>query len=167
MLGRDGIAGLVCLAVSLGLLVLTRGLPPAIMVTIGPAFYPRVVLSAMAALSAILIAMDLLAWHRRRTAPALAPVAAAPEAPAFHPNYGLVLATFVIFGLYVMLLPGLGFRAGTVLFVAALQVTLEWPRTWRRWAVVALVAVGTAAICFLVFEDYLSVLLPRGQWTGL
>lgn len=52
-LSRDGISGLVCLIVSLGMLALTWGLPPAVMVPIGPAFYPRVVVSTMAVLSAI------------------------------------------------------------------------------------------------------------------
>jgi hypothetical protein len=54
-----------------------------------------------------------------------------------------------------------------VLFVAGLQVALSWPRTASRWVVVVLVALGTAVVCDLVFERYLSVLLPRGDWTGL
>jgi hypothetical protein len=28
------------------------------------------------------------------------------------------------------------------------------------------VAVGTSAVTYLVFEQYLTVLLPRGTWTG-
>jgi hypothetical protein len=87
-----------------------------------------------------------------------------PEAPA---NYPLVLATFVAFGLYILLLPELGFLISTFLFVAGLQVTLEWPATWKRWALVVAVALATAFACHLVFEDYLSVLLPRGNWSGM
>jgi hypothetical protein len=44
MMSRDGISGLVCLAISIALLTQTFGLPPATIVPIGPAFYPRVVL---------------------------------------------------------------------------------------------------------------------------
>lgn len=165
MLGRDGIAGLVCLAISLWLLLLTRGLPPPLMVPIGPAFYPRVVLSFMAVLSVVLIGVDLAAARRRRAEPAA--VAAEAKAPEAHPNYTLVLATFIVFGLYIAVLPELGFRISTVLFMAALQVTLEWPRSWKRWLLVAAIAVATTAICVLAFEDYLSVLLPRGRWSGL
>jgi hypothetical protein len=161
MLGRDGIAGLICLGVSLALLVMTLGLPPAVEVPVGPAFYPRVTLFFLAGLSLILIVLDVMA-HRRQ--PAGAPVAVAPG-PAR--NYRLVLVTFVQFGLYIALLPELGFRIATALFVAALQVALDWPRLSKQWALVLVVAVGTSLVCFTVFEDYLSVLLPRGRWSGL
>lgn len=163
MLGRDGIAGLVCLAISVGFLLLTRGLPPAIMVPIGPAFYPRLVLSFMALLSVILIGLDLRA-ARRQPAPAASASAKAAEA---RPNYRLVLAAFIAFGLYVAALPELGFRISTFLFVTGLQVTLEWPRGWKQWLLALGVALATTVACQLVFEDYLSVLLPRGRWSGL
>ena len=159
MFSRDSISGLLCLAISLFLLALTFNLPPATMVPIGPAFYPRLVLSLMAVLSAILIVMDVRA---ARTSPA--PMAAA-TGPA--PNYRLVLTTFILFGLYIALLPALGFRIATFLFVLALQITLEWPQDWKRWLVALVVALGTAAVCHFVFEDYLSVLLPRGTWSGM
>lgn len=162
MLTRDGIAGLVCLAVSIWLLLLTRGLPPAIMVPIGPAFYPRVVLLILAVLSLTLIAIDILAGAQRRATTAAAPEIAAPRS-----NYLLVLATFVEFGLYIAILPELGFRISTFLFVLALQLTLEWPRTWKRWAIAVIVAVATPLVCHLVFDNYLSVILPRGSWSGL
>ncbi|MFY9686392.1 MAG: hypothetical protein WAJ88_11395, partial [Pseudolabrys sp.] len=91
MLSRDGVSGLVCLAISVILLTQTFGLPPATIVPIGPAFYPRVVLSILMLLSVILIALDLRAM-RTAAAPAAAPAAGPP------PNYRLVLATFIEFG---------------------------------------------------------------------
>jgi hypothetical protein len=157
-LSRDGIAGLICLAVSVGMLALTWGLPPAVMVSIGPAFYPRVVVSILALLSILLIWMDVAAAPARAAAP---PAAASPPA-----NYRLVLATFIEFGLYILLLPLIGFRLSTFLFVLALQVTLEWPTSNVRWALVVLIAVAVSIASFYIFEDYLSVLLPRGTWTG-
>ena len=161
MLGRDGVAGLVCLAVSIFLLYLTLGLPPAVMVPIGPAFYPRIVLSLLALLSVILIGLDLRAMR-------LAGAGTAPAVPAGSaPNYRLVLATFIEFGIYIALLPPLGFRISTFLFVLALEVTLEWPRSLTRWLLAIAVAVATSLVCYLVFEDYLSVLLPRGTWSGM
>jgi hypothetical protein len=54
----------------------------------------------------------------------------------------------------------------TALFVATLQAALDRPRTPRDWTVLAAVALGTAAVAYLVFERYLLVLLPRGAWTG-
>jgi putative tricarboxylic transport membrane protein len=162
MLTRDGIAGFVCLAIAIALLWLTRGLPSAVLVPIGPAFYPRVILGLTAVLSLILIVFDLRVARRTKGAPSVA-----VTAPAERPNYRLVLATFVLFGLYIALLPELGFRIATVLFVGVLQVTLEWPRSWKHWLMVLMVAVGTTLVCQFVFEDYLSVLLPRGRWSGL
>jgi hypothetical protein len=164
MLGRDGISGLVCLAISAILLTQTFGLPPATIVPIGPAFYPRIVLSILAILSIILIALDVRAMRTARAAPApaTAPAAASPQ-----PNYRLVLATFIEFGLYILLLPPLGFRIATFLFVLSLQVTLEWPRSGKHWVLAVLIAAATSLVCFFVFQDYLSVLLPRGTWSNM
>ncbi|MGB7259408.1 MAG: hypothetical protein WBD48_15145, partial [Pseudolabrys sp.] len=68
MLSRDGISGLVCLAIGIGLLLQTIGLPPAVMVPIGPAFYPRVVLGLMLFLSVLLIVLDFRAMRQLRAA---------------------------------------------------------------------------------------------------
>jgi hypothetical protein len=163
MLSRDGIAGLVCLALSIGMFTLTFGLPPAAMVPIGPAFYPRVVVLILGALSIILIVLDVLAMRSRPVRAAAA--AAATAGPA--PNYRLVLATFVEFGVYILLIPLIGFRISTFLFVLLLEVTLEWPRNPKHWILMIVVAVATSLVCFYVFEDYLSVLLPRGTWSGM
>ncbi len=150
MLGRDGIAGLVCLGGSLWFLALSRGLPQPALVPIGPGFYPRILLGIMAVLSAALVVSDLL--NRRR----------AVVAPA---RYRLVLVAFAIFAAYVALMPVLGYRVATFLFVGALQTALEPPRGARWWLVLA-VALLTTLVTYYVFERYLSVLLPRGRLTG-
>jgi len=67
---------------------------------------------------------------------------------------------------YIALLPLIGFRIGTVLFLAVFQLVLDRPRSLRQWALLAALAVGTSAVTYVVFEKYLSVLLPRGTWTG-
>lgn len=158
---RDGVAGLICLALAIGLLVLTRGLAQSSLVPIGPDFYPRIVLIIMAVLSAMLIASDL--WRQRaQAAPVTAPAATAPE----RRNYLLVGITFAIFAGYVVLLPLVGYRLSTFLFMAALQAVFEPPRSARRWIVLLISALVTAAVTYTVFEHYLSVLLPRGRWTG-
>jgi putative tricarboxylic transport membrane protein len=161
MFSRDSISGLVCLTISLVLLVMTFSLPPASMVPIGPAFYPRIVLGLTAVLSVLLIVIDV------RSMRALSISGVPPAAAGSPPNYRLVLATFVLFGLYIALLPGLGFRISTFLFVLALEVTLEMPRDTKRWVLAIAVAVATSLACHFVFEDYLSVLLPRGTWSAM
>jgi putative tricarboxylic transport membrane protein len=156
-MGRDGIAGLVLLAISLVLLVQSFQLPSLPIVPVGPGFYPAIVLSFMAAASALLVLQDLAKGR------ALSAVGA-DEAP--RRNYRLVVIAFAIVGAYVALLPLLGFRVATVLFVAVLQAALGQPRTARQWAVLAAIAVGTTAVSYFIFERYLLVLLPRGAWTG-
>jgi putative tricarboxylic transport membrane protein len=158
---RDGIAGLICLALSIGLLVLTRGLPQSSFVPVGPDFYPRIVLVIMAVLSVMLVVSDV--WQQRtQTAAAAAGAESKPEKR----NYRLVGLTFAVFAGYVVLLPLVGYRLATFLFMAALQAVIDPPRGTRRWAVVLVSALASAAITYVIFDNYLSVLLPRGRWTG-
>ena len=111
----------------------------------------------MAGSSALLIVQDVIK-HR---APAGAGVSDGPRR-----NYRLVVVAFAIVGAYVALLPLLGFRIATVLFVAGLQAALDRPKSARQWAVLVAIALGTAAVSYVIFEHYLLVLLPRGAWTG-
>jgi hypothetical protein len=159
-LGRDGIAGLIGLAVSLSLLPMSFGLPQLPIVPIGPGFYPALVLTFMASVSAVLVLQDAL--DRRAAAPA---ADAAPE-PEPRSAYALVAGAFAVTGAYIALLPQLGFRIATALFVAAFQLVLDRPRTLWQWAVLIVIALATAALTYVVFERYLLVLLPRGTWTG-
>lgn len=153
MIGRDGLAGLVAAATSLVLFWLTLGLERNPLVPIGPGFYPRLVLGVTAALGAALFLQDLL---RRRPA--------ARPAAAF--NYRLVALTFGAFAGYAVLLPLLGFRVATFLFVVGASFLLEPPRRAGLWARGLVLAAVTTVVCYYVFEQYLAVLLPRGAWTG-
>jgi len=156
-IGRDGIAGLILLAISLVLLVKSFQLPSLPIVPVGPGFYPAIVLSFMAAASALLVLQDLMKPR---------PVAETGAGDAPRRNYRLVVIAFAIVGGYVALLPLVGFRVATALFVGALQAALGRPQTARQWAVLAAIALGTAIASYFVFERYLLVLLPRGAWTG-
>jgi hypothetical protein len=155
-LGRDGWAGLAVLTASLVLFGLTLGLQDNPLVPIGPGFYPRIVLGVTALLSAWMVLADALA--ARRTAPR----AAADGARA---NYAMVVLMFAVFGLYVGALAYLGFRIATLAYVAAANALLDPPRGARGWARVALVALVSTVLVYVIFERELSVLLPRGRWT--
>jgi putative tricarboxylic transport membrane protein len=156
-IGRDGIAGLVLLVISLVLLVQSFQLPSLPIVPVGPGFYPAIVLSFMAAASALLVIQDVV----KQRGTAKAEVSDAPRR-----NYRLVVIAFAIVGAYVALLPLLGFRLATVLFVGTLQAALDRSKSTRQWVVLAAIALGTAAVSYFIFERYLLVLLPRGAWTG-
>lgn len=158
-LGRDGIAGLIGLAISLVLLPYAFGLPKLPIVPIGPGFYPAIVLCFLGAMSALLVLQDVVAQRRAVVSPS-------GEQAGPSRAYGLVAAAFAEVASYIFLLPLLGFRIATALFVAAFQLGLERPATLRQWSALVAVAIGTSAVTYLVFERYLTVLLPRGSWTG-
>lgn len=158
---RDGIAGLICLALSIVMLVLTRGLPQSSFVPVGPDFYPRIVLVIMVVLCVMLIASDL--WRQQSK---IAAAAVGAEPAAQKRNYRLVGMTFAVFAGYVVLLPLVGYRLATFLFMLALQAVIDPPRGVRRWVVVMVSALASSAVTYIVFDHYLSVLLPRGHWTG-
>ena len=155
MIGRDGLAGLVVFATSLVLFWLTLGLEKNPLVPIGPGFYPRIVLGVTAVLGFALVLADFLARRRAR------PVAVAGPTS----NYRLVVLAFGVFGGYVLLLPGLGFRIATFLFVAATNLLLEPPKRPSHWLRALALGAVTALVAYYVFEQYLAVLLPRGRWT--
>ena len=68
------------------------------------------------------------------------------------PNYVLVLASFAVFGAYVLALPGLGFRVATFLYVAAAGALLARPRDAKSWIKILALALVTAAVTYFVFE---------------
>lgn len=157
MPGRDGWAGLAVLAACLVLFALTLGLKGNPMVPIGPGFYPRIVLGVTALFAALLVMTD---WHARRRAPP-----AEPEAGPRR-NMVLVVSNFAVFGLYVAALPAFGFRLSTFAYVFAAQVLLDPSWRPRHLAAQFVLALATAALSWFAFERYLSVLLPRGAWSG-
>ncbi len=160
MLGRDGWAGLVILAGCGVLWWLTLGLKENPLVPIGPGFYPRIVIGVTAALALIVALGD---WLARRAGKVERKPASEPHG---HRNYALVVASFAAFGAYVLVLPGLGFRVATFLYVAGAAALLTRPRGAKSWLKLVALALLTAAITYVVFERYLQVLLPRGRWTG-
>jgi hypothetical protein len=152
-LSRDGWAGLAVLAASLFLFALTLGLKDNPLVPIGPGYYPRLVLGVTAVFALGLVVLDFLSKSP-------------PAARADKLNYGLVVGLFAVFGLYCGALPYLGFRLATLLYVAATNALLDVPRSFKGYLRVGTVALVTTAVVYFVFERYLTVLLPRGRWTG-
>jgi putative tricarboxylic transport membrane protein len=160
-LGRDGIAGLIGLAVSLALLPFAFGLPKLPIVPVGPGFYPALVLTFLVIVSGLLVVQDV--FVQRRMVPATAPATAADQPKR---AYGLVAAAFALTGAYIGMMPLLGFRISTALYVGLFQLVLERPASAQQWVRLVTLAVGTAVITYFAFEHYLFVLLPRGTWTG-
>ncbi len=159
-LGRDGVGGLVVFGGSLVLIWMTLGLKDSPMVPVGPGFYPRIVLGLTAVLGFAMFVND---WLDQRKALPAAPVAPR-EGPGL--NYTLVGLMFAVFAAYIIALPFVGFRIATFAYVAATNALLSPPKKPSHWARVLILALATAFLTHLLFERYLSVLLPRGRWTG-
>jgi len=147
-------------AIGIGLLVLCAVLywqaglvpvPP--FIPIGPSFYPRVMLIFLAGLAVWLIVEDLF---KKRS-----PAGEAKKAKGPAPNYRRVLWGFSIFLGYVACLDLIGFVTSTFLFILGLSWAVG-PRNAREVPKLAAVAAGTALACYLLFEKYLYVFLPRG-----
>lgn len=151
-MGRDGVVGLVLVAASAVLYWQTIGLPAAALVPLGPAVYPRSVLMLLAALGVALVAFDALGRRRGGTKPRA----------AGRTDYGGVLITFGVFAAYVVVLPLLGYRLATFLFVGGMQAALKRPKP-RDLAFLIGVALGTTIVTHYAFEVYLQILLPRGR----
>src|SRR3954470_13700600 len=162
-LSRDGIGGLVVFAGSLVLIGMTLGLKDSPLVPIGPGFYPRIVLGLSAVLS---FAMFINDWLDQRKAVPAPKVATAPARSGPGLNYGLVALMFAIFAAYAIALPFAGFRITTFAYVAITNALLAPPKSAKDWARVFILAAATAFLTHLLFESYLSVLLPRGRWTN-
>lgn len=156
MIGRDGISGLVVLAACVVLYAMTFSIEGNPLVAIGPAFYPRLALGVTGLLAALLVVADFRARGQRA-----GPARGAGE----RRNYALVVATFATFVGYVVLLPYLGYRIATFLFVLALRVLLDRPGGAKGWVGAIVLAALTTLVTWFVFEQYLAVLLPRGRWT--
>ena len=160
-LGRDGIAGLIGLAVSLVLLPQAFGLPKLPIVPVGPGFYPAIVLVFMAAGergagapglcgSAPRCRLQTSRRPRSRSAPT---GWCWPRSSSWRSTSRCCRCS--------------AFASRRSLFVAGFQLVLERPTTLRQWAMLAgdrdrhggdhLPACSS---------DTLSVLLPRGRWTG-
>jgi hypothetical protein len=151
-LSRDGWSGLAVLAASLLLFGLTLGLKDNPLVPIGPGYYPRIVLGITAIFAFSVFVIDLLDKTKQ-------------TGKREKLNYGMVVSMFAVFGLYCGALPFLGFRISTLLYIAATNALLDFPKNPKGWARVVAVSIITTVVVYYVFERYLTVLLPRGRWT--
>lgn len=74
-----------------------------------------------------------------------------------------VLLTFVIFGIYVLLLGYIGYIISTMLFLFAVYLLLA-QKSQKLWKV-GLGIISLTLIIFFIFQDVLSVFLPTGIWS--
>jgi putative tricarboxylic transport membrane protein len=158
-MGRDGWIGVGLLAFSGWLYANLHKIPANPLVPIGPALYPRIILLLTILLSLILVIQGLVAPQTDQTEKNKESTSSESWLKKYRPT----LLAFLVFGLYVLLLPKLGYLLSTVMFVTALQWLLGAP-SLRRLPGSLVVGVGTSLATYVVFEKYLHVFLPKGTW---
>lgn len=125
---------------------------------IGPSFFPKILLIAIIALTAVEVIRILVARQRG----AAAAGSGAPEGAkaGFFP-LDLALAVGITIG-YVVALHWIGFILSTIAFQALLLFTVF---RQRRWRIALGVPIVLTTVFFVIFIELMSVPLPRG--TGI
>lgn len=135
------------LLLALGLFAASRGLDDVAREgTLGPGFWPRVVLSGLALACLAKLAAE---WRRGRRDDAAAPPPIAR---------GRLAAAIALILLYVLAVPALGFALATVAFIAAFM-TLAGARSPL---VIAINALGGTVVLLYTFVKLVYLPLPKG-----
>jgi len=145
MTHHDTIAGFALLAICAFVFWLTLGFsePPSMLSqNVPPTFFPRLVLSAIALMSALLI---LLGLRKKRV----------PGSPI--PAVVWVTACFIVIAGALMT------YLGTLVTLSLVGLIL--PRIWgeRRWHLIVALAIGLPAGIYVVFSVLLDVRFPLGR----
>jgi len=120
----------------------------------GADFFPKIVIGIVAFLSICLLIHSIYRMTREKESK----ITVSPK-NLFQENKKVIL-TFVIFGLYIVLLEYIGYFVSSVLFLLALYYLLA-SKKQKIW-VVLLGAVALTYLLYLIFQKALSVFLPAG-----
>jgi putative tricarboxylic transport membrane protein len=113
---------------------------------LGPAFFPRMLALALAALSLTLIVRALAG----RSDPSRPP----------EMRVKIFATVIVLLVLYAVVLPTAGFLVATPILLAA----VIWLLGSRKWATLLGTAIGVTVVLYVVFGRALHVLLPLGPF---
>jgi putative tricarboxylic transport membrane protein len=126
---------------------------------LGSGTFPRIVLGCLMVLNVIMVAMKLgraraeVRQHGRDLGRIVS--------DAFQSSF-LAIATFALFGLFLLAISPLGFTLSAFLFILVLQILLG-PITVKGVIIAFIVAAVTAFGLDYVFETYFNVFLPQGR----
>jgi hypothetical protein len=162
---RARVEGLVLLALALGYLAHTRGIPSLYQMpgVPGPAAFPLLVGTVLAVSG--LWRMIHGAGRLEAEAEAFeedAPAASRAGAAAWLARHGRFLALWAVIVAYLAFMPGIGFPVATFAALAALFALLGE----RRVAVVAGLSLATTVVLYLGFAKGLGVRLPSASSSG-
>ena len=155
---RDTIAALCLILASGGLMLASLEIREPDYGVLSPATWPRLIIFILGLLSIIYFVQSM------RVPPIKAPSTDRKTLAAFFSYWRNVFYVFIIFGLYLLVLPYVGMLIGNMLFSFILLTALGGLRPIILHACVALMASGGM---WLLFTYVLEVFLPRGSLTGL
>ena len=154
---RDSIVALCLTMASGGLMLASFEIREPDYGVLSPAAWPRLIILILGLLSVIYLVQSL---RLPKPAPTNIPRKSLAEFVLYWRN---VFIVFIIFGLYLLLLPYLGMLVGNILFSFVLMTALGG---WRPLSLHLIVAMATSGGMWLLFTYALEVFLPRGSLTG-
>ena len=155
---RDSIAALCLILASGGLMLASLEIREPDYGVLSPATWPRLIIFILGLLSLIYFVQSM------RVPPIKASITDRQTLPAFFSYWRNVFYVFIIFGLYLLVLPYVGMLIGNMLFSFVLLTALGG---WRPIILHACVALMASGGMWLLFTYVLEVFLPRGSLTGL
>ena len=148
---------LVLLIASVGLFASAYAIPASRFERLGAGAFPQMVFGALALMSLVAI-VDAL-----RKIPAAAYGRFAAETVAWMRRRYLVFVVLAALGVYIVLLPLLGFSIASFLFILGLELVLM-PRGWKTLLLALVVAVVFSFGLNWLFAEVFDVFLPRGRF---
>jgi putative tricarboxylic transport membrane protein len=153
MLTRDRALALAVLLGTLVLAIDSRGIPaPSSWQTYGSALMPQILLAVLGVLGAALLIKSFLPG-------AVNGPPVVPELLGFVQRNKHILVLFILFGIYVFVLPLVGYLWATGGFLLA-ALALLYVRTVRRALAAIALAIVVSALIYAIFHYGLRIRLP-------
>lgn len=127
--------------------------PPTSWQPYGSALFPRILLVVIGLLSLMILVRSLLVKVPERAG-------AKQLIVEWFQSRRIILALFLLFGLYTAFLPVVGYIAATIGFLVASLALLMGINTRRKWIINLTLSCTLAIMIFVIFRHGLNVWLP-------
>jgi putative tricarboxylic transport membrane protein len=127
--------------------------PPTSWQPYGSALFPRILLVVIGLLSLLILVRSLFVQVPKRAG-------ATQLITEWFKSRRIIIAIFLLFGLYAALLPVIGYIAATIGFLVVSLALLLGVDTPRKWIINLTLSCTLAIVIFVVFRYGLNVWLP-------
>jgi hypothetical protein len=155
---KDLRGGLALVALGVAYLAYGARYPMDTLATPGPGIFPRAAGALVLALAAWQVLRATLGLKAPHPGEARPPEPAAADDPPPDVDEWKPILMVAILVVYLLVVSGLGFLVSTGIVVVACSKLMATP----GWRTPVLLALGAALSCYLLFEVWLKVPLPRG-----